>query len=168
MVVGQLGRPVPAAVAIQHVSGSHAARKCRMRSVQPFQALSSRHSTLDNSRHSCALGQALGVKNRTRRRNLHSQTVAGLWSRPAQNAAADAAASAAAAQYAAVLSIPLWQHAAQSFAIVVASLVVASTVSRFLIESSGRLEAGEVCTAVLQTCIFTLLWNHCCRAPCSS
>lgn len=70
--------------------------------------------------------------------------MAGLWFRPQVVNPGSAAASAAAAHAAAVLSTPLWQHAAQSIAIVVASLALAVTVSRFLIVNSGKLEAGEV------------------------
>ncbi|KAL3136343.1 hypothetical protein ABBQ38_005605 [Trebouxia sp. C0009 RCD-2024] len=44
------------------------------------------------------------------------------------------------------MSIPLWQHAARSTFLVVATLALAVTVSRFLIVNSGKLEAGEEVT----------------------
>ena len=55
-----------------------------------------------------------------------------------------AAATAAAARAAAVLSTPLWQHAAQSLLLVVASWSVAVIVSRWLVTNADKLEAGEV------------------------
>lgn len=77
-------------------------------------------------------------------RKERQTTVAGLWFR-SSHAAGSAAASAAAAHASAVLSVPLWQHAAQSACLVIATLAVAVTVSKFLIINSGKLEAGEVC-----------------------
>ena len=60
-----------------------------------------------------------------------------------------AAASVAAARAAAVLSTPLWQHAAQSACIVIASWAVATTVSRWLVTNADKLEAGEVALRLL-------------------
>lgn len=80
-----------------------------------------------------------------RSRHHRQQPKAALWFRSTQ-APGSAAASAAAAHTAAILSVPLWQHAAQSACVVVATLALAVTVSKFLIINSGKLEAGEVST----------------------
>lgn len=66
------------------------------------------------------------------------------FSRTHASSANSAAASAAAARAAAVLSTPLWQHAAQSLGVVVASWAIAVTVSRWLVTNADKLEAGEV------------------------
>ncbi len=119
-----------------------------------------RNSLALRKRHSPAVNQP--------KRRSPQQTSAAVWFRQQAVSPGSASASAAAAHAAAILSIPLWQHAAKSACIVVASLAVAVTVSRFLIVNSGKLEAGEVnllfySNALL--CIFRrcLLGCQCCQ-----
>lgn len=95
-----------------------------------------RNSLTVRKRHSPAVNQP--------KRRSPQQTSAAVWFRQQAVSPGSVSASAAAAHAAAILSIPLWQHAAKSACIVVASLAVAVTVSRFLIVNSGKLEAGEV------------------------
>ncbi len=95
-----------------------------------------RNSLTLRKRHSPAANQP--------KRRSPQQISAAAWFRQQAVSPGSPSASAAAAHAAAILSIPLWQHAAKSACIVVASLAVAITVSRFLIVNSGKLEAGEV------------------------
>ena len=108
--------------------------------------LSSRHSPFCASNTSAFRARSSTVSSRCRKGRQHS--VASLWFRTGQ-APGSAAASAVAAHAATILSTPLWQHAAQSACVVVATLALAVTVSKFLIINSGKLEAGEVCLAFL-------------------
>lgn len=93
------------------------------------------------------------------RRRSPQQISAAAWFRQQAVSPESPSLSAAAAHAAAILSIPLWQHAAKSACIVVASLAVAVTVSRFLIVNSGKLEAGEV---ILLFYSSALLWIFSC------
>lgn len=142
MAVCQLQRP--------HARASLPASVRRKLAAQASPVAASQRLPSFHSRHSAFCGRSslparLGTREGClRQRNARQGPVAGLWFRSSQ-APGSAAASAAAAHAAAILSVPLWQHAAQSAVVVVATLALAVTVSKFLIINSGKLEAGEVC-----------------------
>lgn len=77
------------------------------------------------------------------------------WFRLQHNIKSDTAAAAAvSAQAAAILSTPLWLHAAQRACSVVAAWITAVTLPRWLVTNADKLEAGEVSTGTsrLGTC----------------
>ena len=83
----------------------------------------------------------------TRQRTPRHKTEAGYpsWFRFKNNITPNtAAAAAASAQAAAILSTPLWLHAVKGACSVIAAWVIAVTVSRWLVTSADKLEAGEV------------------------
>lgn len=136
----QLQRPLGRSCAPGNVRHTATMHTSSLPARPRLQSFSSKHSTF------CARNNlASRVGNApVGSRLCTDRTVAGLWFR-SSHAAGSAAASAAAAQAAAILSVPLWQHGARSACLVVATLAVAVTVSKFLIINSGKLEAGEVC-----------------------
>ncbi len=144
MLVYQSKRPsVPLCQRTSAIHPQSKVRACSAHSAPRRPALSFCHSSFcernsltQRKRHSPAVNQP--------KRRSPQQTSAAVWFRQQAVSPGSPSASAAAAHAAAILSIPLWQHAAKSACIVVASLAVAVTVSRFLIVNSGKLEAGEV------------------------
>ena len=137
----QLQRPLVRSCASSSIRQNATLQACSLPARPRLSSFTSKHSTFCARNSLVSRVGTAPVSSRLRKDR--QATVAGLWFR-SSHAAGNAAASAAAAHAAAVLSVPLWQHAAQSACLVVATLAVAVTVSRFLIINSGKLEAGEV------------------------
>ena len=139
-------------------------RACLRQPVQRFSPLSVRRSSLHGKSDAAWGKRAAPAAKQPKRRSLQP-TSAALWFRQQAVSPGSVAASAVATHAAAILSIPLWQHAARSACIVVASLAVAVTVSRFLIVNSGKLEAGEVSLILVQAALahlcLPLSLSHC-------
>ena len=144
MLVYQSKRPsVPLCQSTSATHPQSKVRACSAHSAPRRPALSFCHSSFCE-RNSLTLRKRHSPAVHQPKRPSPQQTSAAAWFRQQTVSPGSPSASAAAAHAAAILSIPLWQHAAKSACIVVASLAVAVTVSRFLIVTSGQLEAGEV------------------------
>lgn len=146
MLVYQSKRPsVPLCQSTSATHPRSKVRACSAHSAPRRPALSFCHSSFCE-RNSLTLRKRHSPAVHQPKRRSPQQTSAAAWFRQQTVSPGSPSASAAAAHAAAILSIPLWQHAAKSACIVVASLAVAVTVSRFLIVTSGQLEAGEELT----------------------
>ena len=141
MAVCQLQRPHVRACVPVNAGRSAALHMPSMPACQRLSAFSSGHSAFCAKNRLTSRVGTSSVKLRSRQHR--QQPAASFWFRSTQPPGS-AAASAAAAHAAAILSVPLWQHAARSACVVVATLALAVTVSKFLIINSGKLEAGEV------------------------
>lgn len=147
-------------------------RACSAHSAPRRPALSFCHSSFCERNSLTLRKRRSPAVYQPKRRTPQQQASAAVWFRQHAVSPGSASASAAAAHAAAILSVPLWQHAAKSTCIVVASLAVAFTVSRFLIVNSGKLEAGEVFLLFFSSallCIFSryLLGCQCCQRTCA-
>lgn len=155
--------PIPVCTAASPAS-LQTTRSCLRQPVQRLSSLSVKRSSLYGKNAAAWGKRAASAVGQPKRRSLQP-TSAALWFRQQAVSPGSIAASAVAAHAAAILSIPLWQHAARSACIVVASLALAVTVSRFLIVNSGKLEAGEVSLILVQAALahlcLPLLLSYC-------
>ena len=152
----------PSVPLCQEISAIHPhlkVRACSAHSAPRRPALSFCHSSFCE-RNSLTLRKRHSPAVHQPKRRSPQQTSAAAWFRQQTVSPGSPSASAAAAHAAAILSIPLWQHAAKSACIVVASLAVAVTVSRFLIVTSGQLEAGEV-NLLFFSCPLLCIFSSC-------